>query len=149
MKAPSSTNKQYIVFMLKPDAPSTAQTPLAKTNADFGAGSFLAPKSKRGFDDDYGFGGKSRNKGTCTINITLPFHGAAAGVSFEIRGVDNTEFLCICNSKIKIDQFRLLEDGSSAAFSKTVQQLLELKSDGEKYPPALDPVKGMVLYLTA
>ncbi|RZS09587.1 hypothetical protein BHM03_00040679, partial [Ensete ventricosum] len=44
--------------------------------------------------------------------------------------------------ELKIDQVRLLEDPSNVAYSKTVQQLLEKKRDGNKYPPALDAVKA-------
>ncbi|KAL5748007.1 hypothetical protein ACOSQ2_025304 [Xanthoceras sorbifolium] len=144
VKAPSSTNKQYIVLMLKPDVPLAIQTPLGKKNVDFAEGSFLKPKSERGYGDEY-LPSVSSRRSSGTINIKLPHYGAAAGVSYEVRDVDNREFLCICNKKIKIDQVRLLEDGSSAAFSKTVQQLLELKSDGNKYPPALDPLRDLKL----
>ncbi|KAK1298896.1 hypothetical protein QJS10_CPB14g01721 [Acorus calamus] len=42
-----------------------------------------------------------------------------------------------------IDQVRLLEFPSNAAYSKTVQELLDLKSQGNKYPPALDPLKDL------
>ena len=100
------------------------------------------PKSKRGLEDEYCSSVTSR-KGSGVVNIKLPHRGNAAGVNYEVRGIDNNEFLSICNCKIKIDQVRLLEDVSSAAYSKTVQQLLDLKSDGGKYPPALDPVKGI------
>ncbi|KAI9196543.1 hypothetical protein LWI28_024817 [Acer negundo] len=139
VKVPSSTNKQYIVLMLRPDVPSTMQTPLGKKNVDFGEGSFLLPKSKRGIEDDY-LPTVSGRKGTGAINIKLPHHGAAGGMSYEVRGVANKEFSSICNCKIKkIDHVGLLEDGSTSAFSKTVQQLLGLQSDGNKYPPPLDP----------
>ncbi|XVF68917.1 hypothetical protein PTKIN_Ptkin11bG0039600 [Pterospermum kingtungense] len=150
VKSTSAKNKQYIVLVLKPDVPSITQTPSGSSNlqdkrsADFHQGLVLLPKSKRGLDDDYRVSGGPR-KASAEINITLPHQGAAAGVSFEIRGSDNTEFLCICNSKIKLDQVGLLERVSNAAFSNTVQQLLKLKSDGNKYPPALDPVKDLRL----
>lgn len=102
----------------------------------------LVPKSKRGLEDEYCSSVTSR-KGSGIVNIKLPYSGVAAGVDYEVREVANHDFLSICNKKIKIDQVRLLEDGSAGAFSSTVQQLLALKSDGNKYPPALDPVKGM------
>lgn len=143
VKAPSASNKQYIVLVLKPNLPSMAQSPLATSNsqgkrsADFPEGYFMAPKSKRALEEDYCASVTSR-KGSGVINIKLPHCGAAAGVSYEVKEVEVKEFLCICNSKIKIDRVRLLEDGSSAAYSQAVQQLLDLKSDG-KYPPALDP----------
>lgn len=143
VKASSSSNKQYIVLVLKPEL----QTPLASgnlqdsKNTDFPQGYFMAPKSKRAIEEDY-FPGVTSRKGSGVINIKLPHQGSAAGVRFEVREVDNKDFLCICNCKIKIDQVRLLEDVSSHAYSKTVQQLLGTKSNGNKYPPALDPMEG-------
>ncbi|KAK9280712.1 hypothetical protein L1049_014410 [Liquidambar formosana] len=150
VKAPSATSKQHIVLVLKPDSPSTTKTLLAsgnvqnKKSAEFGEGYVLMPKSKRHLEDEYCSSVTSR-KGSGIINIKLPHHGAASGVSYEVRGIDIKEFLCICNCKIKVDQVRLLEDVSSAVYSKTVQQLLGLKSDGNKYPPALDPLKDLKL----
>lgn len=142
MKAPSAINKQYIVLLLKPDVSSMMETHLDKKNVDFPEGYFVMPKGKRSFEEEY-FPSLTNRKGSGVINIKLPYRGAAAGVTYEVRGIDNKELLCICDRKITIDQVRLLEDGSSAAFSKTVEQLLALKSDGNKYPPALDPVKGI------
>ena len=147
MKAPSASSKQYIVLVLKPHLPSTLQTPSESGNLQdkksgaFPEGHFILPKAKRALEDDYYTSTTSR-KASGTINIKLPYHGAAAGVSYEVRGIDNKEFLCICIHKIKIDPVGLLEDANNAAYSKTVQQLLELKSKGHKYPPALDPLKG-------
>ncbi|ONI00017.1 hypothetical protein PRUPE_6G062900 [Prunus persica] len=145
VKASSSSNKQYIVLVLKPEL----QTPLASgnlqdsKNTDFPQGYFMAPKSKRAIEEDY-FPGVTSRKGSGVINIKLPHQGSAAGVRFEVREVDNKDFLCICNCKIKIDQVRLLEDVSSHAYSKTVQQLLGTKSNGNKYPPALDPMEDVL-----
>uniref|UniRef100_M1BVD6 Helicase n=1 Tax=Solanum tuberosum TaxID=4113 RepID=M1BVD6_SOLTU len=102
----------------------------------------LVPKSRRGYDDEYCSSVTSR-KGTGAVNIKLPHLGNAAGMNYEVRGVDNKDFLYICVKKIKIDQVRLLEDVSAGAYSNAIQQLLGLKSEGNKYPPALDPVKGM------
>ncbi|KAK4492081.1 hypothetical protein RD792_002878 [Penstemon davidsonii] len=144
VKAPSANYKQYIVLVLTPESPSTLQTPsdsIEKKGADF---QVLIPKSRRGFEDDYCSSVTSR-KGSGTVNIKLPHRGLAAGANYEVRGVENNEFLTICKSKIKIDQVRLLEDVSAGAYSNTVQQLLTLKSDGNKYPPALDPVKDLKL----
>ncbi|KAL2486377.1 ATP-dependent RNA helicase SKI2 [Abeliophyllum distichum] len=147
VKAPSANYKQYIVLVLTPELPSTLPTQSdsgnlrEKKGADF---QILVPKSKRGLEDDYCSSVTSR-KGSGIVNIKLPHRGFAAGVSYEVRGVDNKEFLSICNHKIKIDQVRLLEDVSAGAYSNTVQQLLTLKSDGNKYPPALDPVKDLKL----
>lgn len=150
----STPNKQYIVLVLKPDVPSMTQTPSGGSNlqdkrsTDFHQGLVLLPKSKRGLEeDDYRVSSGPR-KGSGIIKIELPHLGAAAGVSFEVKEIDNTEFLCICNSRIKVDQVGLLEHVSNTAFSNTVQQLLKLKSDGNKYPPALDPVKGMAVILS-
>jgi antiviral helicase SKI2 len=126
------------------------QSPLATSNlqdkisADFPEGYILVRKGKRDNEEEYYSSVKSR-KGSGAINIKLPHHGTAAGVSYEVREVDSEEFFCICDCKIKVDQVGLLEDGSSGAYSKTVQQLLALKSDGNKYPRALDP-KGMTIF---
>ncbi|KAE8691783.1 ATP-dependent RNA helicase SKI2 [Hibiscus syriacus] len=120
LKSSSSNNKQYIVLLLKPDVPTMTQTPSDRSN--------LQDK-----------------KGSGIINITHPRRDVAAGVSFEVREADNTEFLCICNSKIKLDIPGLLEYGSNTAFSYTDQQLLKLKSNENKYPPALDPLKDLKL----
>lgn len=147
LKAPSDSSKQHIVLVLKPDLASTMQSPLAGGNlkdnrtSDFQQGYFMMPKSKRDLEEDYHTSVTTR-KASGAINIKLPHHGVAAGVSYEVRGIDSKEFSCICNCKIKIDQVRLLEDASNAAYSKTVQELLGTKSDG-KYPPAVDPVKGI------
>ncbi|KAG7949566.1 hypothetical protein I3843_13G069100 [Carya illinoinensis] len=149
VKASSVGNKQYIVLVLRPDLPSTAQIPLASSNlqdkrsSDFPEGYLLVPKAKRPLEDEYCSTVTSR-KSSGVINIKLPYHGASAGMSYEVRGTDSREFLCICDSKIKIDRVRLLENVSSVAFSQTVQQLLGL-IDGNKYPPALDPVKDLKL----
>ncbi|XP_073062145.1 DExH-box ATP-dependent RNA helicase DExH11 isoform X2 [Primulina eburnea] len=145
IKAPSANYKQYIVLVLTPEIPPGWQTPSSsgakKENTDF---QILVPKSKRGLVDDY-YSSASSRKGSGVVNLKLPHHGLAAGVSYEVRGVDNNEFLSICSHEIIIDQVGLLEDVSVGAYSKTVQQLLILKSDGNKYPPALDPVKDLKL----
>lgn len=147
VKAPSVNYKQYMVLVLTPELPSTLPTQSdsgnlkEKKGADF---QILVPKSKRVLEDDYCSSVTSR-KGSGVVNIKLPHRGFAAGVNYEVKGVDNKEFLAICNHRIKIDQVRLLEDVSAGAYSNTVQQLLTLKSDGNKYPPPLDPVKDLKL----
>jgi antiviral helicase SKI2 len=147
VKTPSSNNKQYIVLVLTPELPSMMTTPSDSSNikekkgADF---QVLIPKSKRALEDDY-FSSVISRKGSGVVNIKLPHRGKAAGVYYEVRGIDIKEFLLICKCKLKIDQIRLLEDVSTGAYSKTVQELLGLKSDGNKYPPALDPVRGLLL----
>ncbi|KDP46561.1 hypothetical protein JCGZ_08533 [Jatropha curcas] len=143
VKGPSATMKQYIVLFLKPDLPSSMPVSELqdKKSGDSPQAYLLMPKSKRG-GEEYFYSAATR-KGSGAINIKLPYQGSAAGVSYEVRGMDTKDFLCICNSKIKIDQVGLLEDVSNSAFSKTVQQLSELKSDGNKYPPALDPLKDL------
>ncbi|KAJ9552373.1 hypothetical protein OSB04_016418 [Centaurea solstitialis] len=147
LKAPSSSNKQYIVMMLTPSLPTTLQSssasdgPQKKTNAGL---QILMPKSKRGMDDDY-YSSATARKGTGVVNIKMPHRGNAAGTSYEVREIDTKEFLSICNAKIKIDQVGLLENDSSAAYSTTVQNLLDKKLEGNRYPPALDPVKDLKL----
>ncbi|XP_043721889.1 DExH-box ATP-dependent RNA helicase DExH11 isoform X1 [Telopea speciosissima] len=148
LKAPSASSKQYIVLVLRPDLPLSMQDPSVngilqgKDSSSSPQGYFIAPKSKRG-DEEY-FSGVSSRKGSGTVNIKLPHRGSAAGLNYEVIGVENKEFLSICNCKIKIDQVRLLEHNNSAAYSKTVQELLNQKSNGQ-YPPALDPVKDLKL----
>lgn len=149
VKAPSTNNKQHIVLVLKPELPAL-ETPLVggklqdSRSGDQQQGYYVMPKSKRGLDEEYYSPATSR-KGSGVIKIKLPYSGVAAGTAYEVRGIDNNEFLCICNCKIRIESVQLLEDASTFAYSKTVQQLLEKKSDGNKYPPALDPVKDLQL----
>ncbi|KAI5446111.1 hypothetical protein KIW84_014094 [Lathyrus oleraceus] len=88
------------------------------------------PKSRRGLLDEYTTSVSAR-KGRGVVNIKLPHQGSACGMSYEVREVDFKEFLCICSSKIKVDQVGLLEDVSSSVYAKTVQLLQDLKSDGE------------------
>ncbi|XP_052185794.1 DExH-box ATP-dependent RNA helicase DExH11 isoform X2 [Diospyros lotus] len=146
VKSPSANAKRYITLVLTPELPSTFQGPLTggnlqdKKSPDF---QILVPKAKRGLDDDY-YSAVTSRKGSGIINLILPHRGIAAGVNYEVREIDNKDILSICSCKIKIDQVGLLQDISSAAYSKTVQQLLDKKSDG-KYPSALDPVKDLKL----
>jgi len=146
VKAPSLNTKRYVALVLTPNLPSILQAPLTtgssedKKTVDF---QMLVPKSKRGMDDDYYSSGSSR-KGSGTINIKLPHRGSAAGTNYEVKEIDSGDIRSICCKKITIDQIGLLEDNSGAAYSKTVQQLLDLKSDG-KYPPALDPMRDLKL----
>lgn len=142
LKAPSSTNKQYIVMVLTPSLPLTLQSSdAAQEKANAGL-QILKPKSKRGIDDDY-YSSATARKGSGVVKIKLPHRGNASGANYEVREIDTKEFLSICNVKIKVDQVGLLEDDSSAAYSKTVQNLLDKKVNGNKYPPPLDPVKDL------
>ena len=133
-------------MMLTPSLPGTLQNsstndgPQKKTNDGL---QILMPKSKRGMDDDY-YSSATARKGTGVVNIKMPHCGNASGTNYEVREIDTKEFLSICNAKIKIDQVGLLENDSNAAYSKTVQNLLDKKIDGNKYPPALDPLKGII-----
>ena len=147
VKTPAANNKQYIALVLTTDIGLPEQIPAHPPNKlqgrgeDFPQGYYIPPKGKRGMDDDY-FMSTSR-KGSGAVNIKLPHRGNAAGVHYEVIGVEHKDFMSICDCNIKIDQVHLLEDPSNAAYSKTVQQLLEQKTDGRKYPPPLDPVKGI------
>ncbi|XP_014518438.1 DExH-box ATP-dependent RNA helicase DExH11 isoform X1 [Vigna radiata var. radiata] len=148
VKTPSPSNKTYIVFVIKPDMPSLMQSAssgaIQNKSGSFDQGYFVMPKSRRGLLDEYSTSVSAR-KGKGIINITMPYCGSASGMGYEVREVDSKEFLCICSTKIKIDPVGLLEDVSSSVYSKTVQLLVDLKSDGNKYPPALDPVKDLKL----
>ncbi|KAD6795715.1 hypothetical protein R6Q59_031765 [Mikania micrantha] len=144
LKAPTSVNKQFIVMVITPSLPLTLQSsddPQKETNAGL---QILKPKSKRGMDDEY-YSSATARKGSGAVNIKLPHRGTAAGANYEVRETDPKEFLSICNAKIKIDQVGLLEDDSAAAYSKTVLSILNQKVNGNKYPPALDPVKDLKL----
>ncbi|KAI5445056.1 hypothetical protein KIW84_013349 [Lathyrus oleraceus] len=99
-------------------------------SSTFDQGFFVMPKSRRGLLDEYTTSVSAR-KGRGVVNIKLPHQGSACGMSYEVREVDIKEFLCICSSKIKVDQVGLLEDVSSSVYAKTVQLLQDLKSDGE------------------
>ncbi|KAL2568339.1 hypothetical protein AAZV13_18G062500 [Glycine max] len=149
VETPSPTNKMYIVFVIKPDMPSSVDNASSSGNMQnksgaFDQGYFVMPKSRRVVVDEYSTSVSAR-KGKGVITIRLPYSGSACGMGYEVREVDSKEFLCICSSKIKIDRVGLLEDISSSVYSKTVQLLMDLKSDGNKYPPALDPVKDLKL----
>ncbi|KAJ1277977.1 hypothetical protein BS78_04G044500 [Paspalum vaginatum] len=147
LKNPSTALKKYIVLVLTGDCTSSALVPeLSNKNengpGDFQQGRFIIPKGKRGMDDEY-FSSVSTRKGTGIININLPYKGDASGMGFEVRAIENKEIMSICNSKIKIDQVRLLEEPNKAAYSRTVQQLIKEQPDGTKYPPALDAIKDL------
>lgn len=149
VKTPSPSNKLYIVFVIRPDMSFPVENASSGGNSQdksstFDQGFFVMPKSRRGLVDEYTTSVSAR-KGRGVINIKLPHRGSACGMSYEVREVDIKEFLCICSSKIKIDQVGLLEDVSSSVYAKTVKLLQDLKSDGNKYPPALDPVKDLKL----
>ncbi|KAF7121388.1 hypothetical protein RHSIM_Rhsim13G0073900 [Rhododendron simsii] len=139
----SSANTKRVALVLTPNLPSTLQASFTGSLEDKKTFELqmLLPKSKRGIDDDYYSSGSSR-KGSYTINIKFPHRGSAAGINYEVKEIDNGDILSICAKKIKVDQIGLLQDNNSAAYSKTVQELLDAKSDG-KYPPALDPVKDL------
>ncbi|XP_020086203.1 DExH-box ATP-dependent RNA helicase DExH11 isoform X3 [Ananas comosus] len=147
LKNPSATFKQYIVLILMTESSSSVQSPSLspiqeKESGNFQPGYFVVPKGKRGMDDEY-FSSISSRKGSGAVNIKLPHSGTAAGVSYQVIPIESKEIMSICDCKIKIDQVRLLEDPSNAAYSKTVQQLLEKKPDGSKFPAALDAVKDL------
>ncbi|URE37994.1 DSHCT (NUC185) domain [Musa troglodytarum] len=149
LKTPSAANKQYVILVLITDiasqAPSMSSNKLQeKESENFQQGYFITPKGKRSMDEEY-FSSISSRKGSGAINIKLPYYGSASGTNYKVMAIDNKDIVSICNCKIKIDQVRLLEDPSNIAYSKTVQQLLEKKRDGNKYPPALDAVKDLKL----
>ncbi|PKA51999.1 DEAD-box ATP-dependent RNA helicase ISE2, chloroplastic [Apostasia shenzhenica] len=151
LKTPSTTCKRYIVLVLTTDMASSLQSPTAAMNklqetetSKFPQGYFIAPKGKRGTDEDY-LTSVSARKGSGVVNIKLPYCGNAAGSNYEVREIENKEIMGICACKIKIDQVWLLEDPKTVAYSKTVQQLLEHKPAGTKFPPLLDPVKDLKL----
>ncbi|XP_025811051.1 DExH-box ATP-dependent RNA helicase DExH11 isoform X3 [Panicum hallii] len=149
LKGPSQALNKYIVLVLTGDCTSSALSPelsnkTEKEPGDFQQGRFITPKGKRGMDDEYYSSGSSR-KGSGVIKISLPYKGDASGMGFEVRAIEKKEIMSICTSKIKIDQVKLLEDGSKAAYFKTVQLLIKEQPEGTKYPPALDAIKDLNL----
>ncbi|KAL4188447.1 hypothetical protein AMTRI_Chr08g160190 [Amborella trichopoda] len=150
LKTPAAGNKHHIVFALDAEYPRyNATTSLSnkfqdKESGNFPQGVVITPKAKRRPDEKY-FLTTSSHKGSGVINITLPHKGNAAGVNYVVMEVESNDILSICNCKIKIDQVRLLEDVSTAACSRTVQQLVDLKKQDNKFPPAVDPVKDLKL----
>ena len=134
-------------MVLTPSLPLTLQSSDAAQEKTSAGLQILKPKSKRGIDDDY-YSSATARKGSGVIKIKLPHRGNASGANYEVREIDTKEFLSICNVKIKVDQVGLLEDDNSAAYSKTVQNILDKKVNGNKYPPALDPVKGIISHIS-
>ena len=135
VKTPPTNSKLYIVFVIRPDMPFPVENASGggksqDKSSTFDQGFFVMPKSRRGLLDEYTTSVSAR-KGRGVVNIKLPHQGSACGMSYEVREVDIKEFLCICSSKIKVDQVGLLEDVSSSVYAKTVQLLQDLKSDGE------------------
>ncbi|CAA6656755.1 unnamed protein product [Spirodela intermedia] len=124
LKAPSSTFKQYIVLVL---------TAIQKAGGNLPQGYFIQPKGKRAADD-YLMSVGSR-KGSGAVNVDLPY----------LTALENNELVSICDCRIKVDQVQLLEYPSRPAYSKAVQELLEKRSGGGKFPRALDPYKDLKL----
>ncbi|EPS71923.1 hypothetical protein M569_02832, partial [Genlisea aurea] len=144
VKAPSVNYKQYVVLVLTRELPPVVETPSDIKEVEASGLQVLVPKSKRGLDDEYSLSFTSRRKIGSIINLKLPHYGSVAGTGYEVREAESSEFLSICDCKIKIDQVRLLEDVSAAAYSFVVQKLLNLTSDG-KFPAVLDPLKDLKL----
>lgn len=148
VKNPSGSLKQYVVFVLTGECTSSALAPNLSNQNDNAQGEVqqgymvIPPKGKRGMDDEF-FSAGSTRKSSGVIKIKLPHKGDASGMGFEVRAVENKEIVSMCTSKIKIDQFRLLEEPSKTVYSTTVQLLIKAQPDGHKYPPALDPIKDL------
>lgn len=144
--------KEYIVLVLTTNTEnytvtsSTVYSNLAEKHSEASLGGyFIMPKGKRN-DDDYYSSSAPRTR-TGVLKIKLPYRGNVAGCDYEVIGIEPREILSICNCKIKIDQVGLLEEPSTAVYSKTIQELLQKKLQGNKYPPALDPLKGMIFLM--
>ncbi|KAF3333981.1 helicase SKI2W isoform X1 [Carex littledalei] len=140
LKSPSATYKNYLVLVLTTESPTNASASLpspmqSELNRDQldkgGSGVFLlAPKSKRGLDDDYSVSSSYSRKGTGVVNIEVPKYGAAAGTNYAVIALESNtkEIISICDRKMKIDQVKLLEQPSNAVYSKTVQELMGQKT---------------------
>lgn len=153
LKAPTGAIKNWIVlainrgtnlFESSTSFNSTDTDSYNKTSAD--EGYFITRKSSRSFEDEYSVSGKGSRKGSGTVKVTLPYFGTMGGTGYVAMELDAKGFVSICKSKIQVDTLRLLEDVSAAAYSLTVQQLLDLERDYPgQGPPALDPVKDLKL----
>lgn len=150
LKLSSSTPKEYIVLVLTTDmadSTETSSTVYSNLQEKHSGGSlggyFIMPKGKRN-DGDYYSSSAPRTR-TGVLKIKLPYRGSVAGSNYEVIGIEPREILSICDCKIKIDQVGLLEEPSTVVYSKTIQELLGKKSQGNKYPPALDPLKDLKL----
>lgn len=121
-------------------APAAVSNLQEKAGGDLPQGYFIQPKGKREADD-YLVSVGSR-KGSGAVNVDLPYRGTAAGMNFEVTALESKEFVSICDCRIKVDRVQLLEYPSRPAYSKAVQVLLEKRSAGGGFPPALDPYKG-------
>ncbi|KAH9324105.1 hypothetical protein KI387_004283 [Taxus chinensis] len=153
LKAPSNGNKNPIVLVLNQDPSfSMPDKKVTSNKLDIKGTSKLSEgyyrKGNRDLEDEYSvFGGSSR-KGCGMVNVDLPHYGKAAGIGYVVTEIDNMGFISICKNKIRVDNVRLLEDVNTAAYSKTVQEILQQeKENPKKYPPALDPSKGRLLLM--
>ena len=103
----------------------------------------MTRKSSRGLEDEYSVAGRGSRKGTGIIKVSFPYYGTSGGTGYVAMEVDANGFVNICKLKMQVDTVRLLEDVSAAAYSLTVQQLLQIEKDyPDQDPPSVDP-KGV------
>lgn len=151
LKPPSSTNKNAIVLVLNqdpafsmPDTLNTNKKPEIRGASKLSEGYYR--KGDRDIEDEYSVSGNIPRKGTGVVNVTLPYYGKVAGTGYVVTEIDNKGFVRVCKNKLRVDPVRLLEDVSTAAYSMTVQQLLQQgKEHPNEYPAALDPIKDLKL----
>lgn len=151
LKAPGGSLRNWIVlainrgtdlFQSSASKPTEIDTP-SKTSAD---GYFMSRKSNRGLEDEYSVSGRGSRKGTGIVKVTLPYFGTTGGTGYVAMELETKGFVTICKSKLQVDTVRLLEDVSSAAYSLTVQQLLQLERDYPgRDPPSFDIIKDLKL----
>lgn len=152
LKAPAAAVKNWIVLAINRGTDlfqsstikPTENESASKSSPDMGY--FISPKSSRGLEDEYSVAGRGSRKGSGTIKVALPYFGKTGGTGYVAMDLDAKGLVTICKSKIQVDTVRLLEDVSSAAYSLTVQQLLQLEKDNPgQDPPALDPIRDLKL----
>lgn len=151
LKPPSSTNKNAIVLVLNQDPSFSMPNKLiSNKKPEIRGASKLSEgyyrKGARDIEDEYSVFGNIPRKGTGVVNVSFPYYGIAAGTGYVVGEIDNKGFVRICKNKLRVDPVRLLEDVSTAAYSMTVQQLLQQgKEHPNEYPAALDPIKDLKL----
>ncbi|KAJ7561237.1 hypothetical protein O6H91_03G020200 [Diphasiastrum complanatum] len=148
LKAPTGSKSTIVLTLYRGVIPTVSEALLdSKSGANkqpSDGGYFISRKGSRGLDDEYTvFGGSSR-KGSGIVRVSLPYYGTAGGTGYVAIEVGSKDFVSICKEKIRVDPVRLLEDVSVAAYSMTMQQLLQLELQyPNEDPPALDLVKDL------
>ncbi|KAH7404973.1 hypothetical protein KP509_15G051600 [Ceratopteris richardii] len=148
---PSSGSKNWIILAVNRGSNAFDSSISKATSGDslsesITDGYYISRKSNRGLEDEYSVSSRASRKSAGVVKVSLPHYGTTGGIGYVAMEIDNKAIVSICKSKIPVDTVRLLEDVSSAAYSLTVQQLLQLeKQYPNQDPPVLDLVKDLKL----